>query len=374
MLGGIAVLLHIPWWVVAGPFVVVGLVLAALRLRRLELHRPFPRSVVVLGCCGVAALGLVAVLEALAGFRFPLHPWDDMRAYLPLAHRLIDTNALVDPWNARRLQNLGGFTFLQAMPVAIFGNQGTRRGRDDALEHLHRRVVRRQRVPLNVGPSRERALHSRDPAALGAADQHHGCAHGQSVAGWCAGDHGRAASRAARRTNEPSRGALGRRRRLCSRPRCLSVRPNLGLLAVGFLVAGVLLASGSKILDRVRALVIAGAAALVALAPVVARVVANGAHATLPRLHREPERRGRPSPRGRERHRDRRQGVRAPACRAVPVDGARDRSHRARRSEGVARRARSCHQRGCHWTASWLRSRCRATAWVGSRSCGTSRR
>ncbi len=60
----------------------------------------------------------------MVGFRFPLHRWDDLRAYLPMAHRVIETNGLEEAWNSRRLQTVGGYTFIQAIPVAIFGNQG----------------------------------------------------------------------------------------------------------------------------------------------------------------------------------------------------------------------------------------------------------
>ncbi len=123
MLGGIAVAVRIPWWVVVVPFVAVGLGLA---LREMDWHTVAPSSLSarrrhrVRGRRGVR---LRRVDRALVGFRFPLHPWDDMRAYLPLATRLVDTNGLIEPWSARRLQNLGGFTFLQAMPVAIFGHK-----------------------------------------------------------------------------------------------------------------------------------------------------------------------------------------------------------------------------------------------------------
>jgi hypothetical protein len=64
------------------------------------------------------------VVESVPGLRFPLNVCDDLRAYLPLANRLIETNGLVDPWNARRLQTVGGFTYLQALPVAVFGRAG----------------------------------------------------------------------------------------------------------------------------------------------------------------------------------------------------------------------------------------------------------
>lgn len=123
MLGGIAVLVRIPWWVVVVPFVVVGLALAVLHLRGVDSRRGTTRPLLIAGLV-VAAVCVVAITEAIVGLRFPISPWDDMRAYLPMAHRLIDTNGLTDAWNARRLQNLGGFTFLQVPPVAIFGDAG----------------------------------------------------------------------------------------------------------------------------------------------------------------------------------------------------------------------------------------------------------
>jgi hypothetical protein len=123
MLGGIAVVVRIPWWAVVVPFVVVGLALVVGELRGLDFRRGTKQRMLIAGLA-VAAVGVVAVTEAIAGLRFPLSPWDDLRAYLPMAHRLIDTNGLEDAWNARRLQNLGGFTFLQAPPVAIFGHAG----------------------------------------------------------------------------------------------------------------------------------------------------------------------------------------------------------------------------------------------------------
>ncbi|MGZ4688347.1 MAG: hypothetical protein ACXVKA_02155 [Acidimicrobiia bacterium] len=124
LLGGVGVAVEIPWWLIVVPFVAAGLGLVVWEVSRVEFRHPASRSALVMGGLGVAAFALVAIVEAVPGLRFPLNACDDLRAYLPLAHRLIDTNGLVDPWNARRLQNLGGFTFLQAMPVAVFGDAG----------------------------------------------------------------------------------------------------------------------------------------------------------------------------------------------------------------------------------------------------------
>lgn len=123
VLGGIAVVVRIPWWLVTAPFVVIGLALAFRELTGRHLARPRGPAALI-GVVAVGAFVAVAAVEAVVGFRFPLHPWDDMRAYLPMAHRLIDTYGLDDAWNARRLQTVGGFTFLQAIPVAIFGHTG----------------------------------------------------------------------------------------------------------------------------------------------------------------------------------------------------------------------------------------------------------
>ena len=123
LLGGIAVVVRIPWWLVTAPFVVIGLALMFRELTGRDIPRPKGRAAIIT-LVAIGAFVAVAGVEAVVGFRFPLHAWDDMRAYLPLAHRLIDTYGLEDAWNARRLQTVGGFTFLQAIPVAIFGDTG----------------------------------------------------------------------------------------------------------------------------------------------------------------------------------------------------------------------------------------------------------
>ena len=125
LLGGIAVLARLPWWLFVVPFLVVGIVLAMVELRGLVSRRSsIARSALVIGACGVGALAVVALVEALVGFRFPLSACDDLRFYLPLSRRLLEVHDLMEPWSTRRLQNLGGFTFLQALPVSVFGNVG----------------------------------------------------------------------------------------------------------------------------------------------------------------------------------------------------------------------------------------------------------
>ena len=265
MLGGFAVLLHVPWWAVVAPFVVVGLALAVLRVRRLVFRPLPPRSVVVLGCCGVAALGLVALLETVAGFRFPLHAWDDLRAYLPLAHRLIDTNALVDPWNARRLQNLGGFTFLQAMPVAIFGNAGI-----GVVETMLASIFLGGLFVANGFRSTWARIVSvlfilAVPLLWVPRINTTGVLMGSPllVASLAITVELRRALRAGHRVDAGRWAVAGG----LLATALYSVRPTVGMVAVGVLTVGPLLATGSRVLDRARAILVAGASALVALVP-----------------------------------------------------------------------------------------------------------
>ncbi|HEY3722274.1 MAG TPA: hypothetical protein VGN59_02820 [Acidimicrobiia bacterium] len=124
VVGGLGVALHLPWWILVAPFLIAGLVLAVQDLRRFTLGRRWKRSTLIVGGIGIAAFVGVALAESAVGLRFVLNACDDLRAYLPMARRLLDTNAIIEPWSLRRLQGLGGFTFLQALPVAVFGNAG----------------------------------------------------------------------------------------------------------------------------------------------------------------------------------------------------------------------------------------------------------
>ena len=122
-LGGVGVAFEVPWWLLVVPFLVVGLVLFMRDLHRVERHG-VSKALVATAVIGVAAFVVVAVIEAMPGLRFALNTCDDWRVYLPMAKRLIATNGLAEPWSSRRLQNLGGYTFLQALPVSVFGDAG----------------------------------------------------------------------------------------------------------------------------------------------------------------------------------------------------------------------------------------------------------
>jgi hypothetical protein len=121
-LGGISTALRIAWWLPVGLVLAVGTVVV---LRRLVVHRGRPpTSFVVIGVVGAAALVGVALIESVPGLRFPVSACDDIRAYLPMAQKLVATNGLVEPWSARRLTLLGGYSYLEALPVWVFGNPG----------------------------------------------------------------------------------------------------------------------------------------------------------------------------------------------------------------------------------------------------------
>ena len=122
LLGGFGVLFRIPWWLLVVPSLVAGIGLAIRALSDAGIARP-SRSTLVIGALAITAFGLVALAEAPLGLRFRLG-CDDLRAYLPLARRLLATNGLEEPWSARRLQSLGGFDLLRALPVSVFGNAG----------------------------------------------------------------------------------------------------------------------------------------------------------------------------------------------------------------------------------------------------------
>jgi hypothetical protein len=123
LFGGFGVLLRIPWWLIVVPFLVVGLAFIVRDLSRAGIMR-MRTSVVVIGALSVAALAVVAMAEAPLGLRFRLNVCDDWRAYLPYARRLLATNGLEEPWSSRRVQSLGGFDLLRALPVAVFGDVG----------------------------------------------------------------------------------------------------------------------------------------------------------------------------------------------------------------------------------------------------------
>jgi hypothetical protein len=122
-LGGLGLALHLPLWATAGPFVIVGIALGVARLLAIP-RRHVPPLVLVLVALTIGAFAALAVVEAHVGLRAPLNPCDELRAYLPMVDRLLGTNAIVEPWSYRRLQNLGGFTYLQAIPVRVLGNRG----------------------------------------------------------------------------------------------------------------------------------------------------------------------------------------------------------------------------------------------------------
>ncbi len=287
MLGGIAVVVRVPWWSVMAPFVVIGLALAIRDLIRVD-FRAMTRSTLVLGGLAVAALGVVAIIEAIVGFRFPLHPWDDLRAYLPMAHRLIDTNAVIEPWSARRLQSLGGYTFLQAPPVAIFGHFGV--GVIDTMlasiflgglfvangfrsrwaQVLN--IVLILSIPLLWVPRiNTTGVLMGGPLLVGVlavtAELRRALRSGSRAAAfrWAVG------------------GGLGV-------ATLMSVRPNLGLLAAAFVALGALSTVGTKVLARIQVAAVAGASALVRGRALVDCLLRINAHAVLPDLHGEPER------------------------------------------------------------------------------------
>lgn len=125
LLGGFGVLLRIPWWLFVVPFLAAGLVLALVDVRGFASRRgSMPESMLILGAVGVVAIVAVALVESPYGLRFPLNACDDWRAYLPYAHRLLDTYGLEEPWSVRRVQSLGGFDLLRALPVSVFGDDG----------------------------------------------------------------------------------------------------------------------------------------------------------------------------------------------------------------------------------------------------------
>lgn len=121
-LGGFGIALHLPVWLLVGPFVVIGLTLSVVSLLGLK-RQAIPLVALALTAAVIAAFVFVAMLESQFGLRAQLNRCDELRAYLPMVNRLLDTNAIIEPWSYRRVQNLGGFTFLEAIHVSLFGNE-----------------------------------------------------------------------------------------------------------------------------------------------------------------------------------------------------------------------------------------------------------
>lgn len=264
MLGGIAVILRVPWWLVTVPFVVIGLALAARDVIGVD-FRGMTRSALVLGGVAIAALGLVAVTEAIVGFRFPLHPWDDLRAYLPMAHRLIDTNTIIEPWSARRLQSLGGYTFLQAAPVAVFGHLGV-----GVIETMLASIFLGGLFVANGFRSTWARVLSivlilTIPLLWVPRINTTGVLLGSPllVAVLAVTAELRRALRSGSRAAAIRWAVAGG----LAVATLMSVRPNLGLLAAAYVVVGALASTGTRVLIRIQVVVAAGASALVAVVP-----------------------------------------------------------------------------------------------------------
>ncbi|MGZ4754603.1 MAG: hypothetical protein ACXWA9_06845 [Acidimicrobiia bacterium] len=119
-LGGLAAAIQLPFWVAVAGFGIAGLVLAVREILGYSWSR-MATAVLVTTAVGAVALIAVALLETTVGFRQAAQQCDDLRAYIPLANRLVSTGGLDDAWSFRRLQNLGGTTFLQAIPVGLLG-------------------------------------------------------------------------------------------------------------------------------------------------------------------------------------------------------------------------------------------------------------
>lgn len=119
--GGAAMVLRVPPLLAAALFVAAGLVLLAVRAT--PRRRPLPRGgapIGVLLLAGAAACALV--IQASVGITTWPNPCDDLLAYIPLADRLLATSQVVEPWSLRRLQSLGGQTFLQGTLMGSLGD------------------------------------------------------------------------------------------------------------------------------------------------------------------------------------------------------------------------------------------------------------
>ena len=117
--GGVAAVLRIPPLFATSLFVVVGLVLLAARSPR---PLPRPRGFVLAGVLVLALAGAGAlIIQASVSINAWPNPCDDLMAYIPMADRLLATSQVIEPWSVRRLQSLGGQTFLQAIPMGTLG-------------------------------------------------------------------------------------------------------------------------------------------------------------------------------------------------------------------------------------------------------------
>ena len=73
MLGGLAVALQIPWWIVTAPFLVIGLALAFRELTGRSLPRP-TGPLAVIGVIAVGALVAVAARRGRGRLSVPAPP------------------------------------------------------------------------------------------------------------------------------------------------------------------------------------------------------------------------------------------------------------------------------------------------------------
>ncbi|MGZ4688346.1 MAG: hypothetical protein ACXV9P_06485 [Acidimicrobiia bacterium] len=264
LLGGFGVLLRIPWWLIVVPFIVIGLVLALRDLSTVGITR-LPRSVLIIGALGVVAFGLVALVESPLGLRLPLNVCDDWRAYMPYAHRLLDTYGLDETWSIRRVQTLGGFDLLRALPVQVFGDAGI-----GVAETVIGSVFLAGLFVANGVRSTWARLVSVGliiavPLLWVPRTNTTGVLIGSPllVAVFAATVELRGALRVGNRRAAFHWAVAGG----LVVAALMSVRPNLGLLGAVVLTLGALSASGSRVLARIQVLLAGGGAALLAFAP-----------------------------------------------------------------------------------------------------------